>query len=360
MQDTDEKSGVSAGQTSLLVDGGTLSASKDDEVRTLPIKEGSGWKVKLVCPSGASAALRAFILGTAEVSGAEDAIQNAVDLLGSGTPVPPPMPKPPVMKTSTHEVGEGAINPAYQKTVITARSRQDSLHGMDNQVAGTSGVVADKQHSALRRIKGIVADLNSTLSAFQGRKLSTAQETKLAEAVAHAVELVYDQVTITADENAQLARDPGSTGSTAGIPAAETVAGTGTESAAGTAAGAGSGGGLESILPMLAMLPMAFTPLMGMLPELLNKEGEEAAPEDQTGAPPPEDPTALVPVAGETTVSATGITAADSGQPATLPSLPGLGRNTVSRRNTQQASGGNDTPPTEDDEDVTEPVFDQA
>ncbi|WP_157224245.1 hypothetical protein [Nocardia paucivorans] len=358
--DGSDKKDVTRPSTHTKTEEGGAGGAEEKVIR--PIYK-RGWKVKLVCPSGARPPLRAFILGNKTVDGAEDAIQKAVDLLGCGMPTPPPPRKLPLKVSARLQVGTSAINPVYQKTVDQAHGRQDSLAGMDNQVSGTSKIVADKQHSALNKIKSIVAELNSKLSAFDGRKLKSAEETQIAELVAQAVLEVYDQVILTAEENAQLAEDPGNDSTKPGIPAAETVAGTGnaaTEAGAPAQGAAGGEGGLGSILPILAMLPMAAVPLIGMIPDLLEQQQESEEVVEEEVGPTPQDPT-LVPVVGETTLPAGGVTAPDNGQPAVLPSLPTLGRNTASRRNTSQPSGNdNDAQPAENDENVTEPVLDQV
>lgn len=383
MTNTDGDGGKKAGQAALLEEGGKLDGVRKDGNKILPIKVEHVWKVTLRCPSRAPAALRAFIIGTPKVPGAKESaqeiIQKMVDQLGRGTPVPPPASKSPlVTQGGPYKVGEGAINPAYQETVSVVRSRQDSLHEMDNQVASTSVVVADKKHDTLAKIKKIVSDLNSALRPFDGRKLSKADVMEVYRIVALAVMAVCNEMATAVNENAQLAQDPGGNGTKPGIPAAETVdgtgagmgtgtkagtepgpgsgTGTGTQAGTGTGPGAGSGsGGIGDILgPLLTAVPMMAMPLMSIIPELLKKEEEEPAPADEAGAPTPTDPTALVPVAAETTV-----TAADNGQPVSLPSLAGLGRSAVSRRDTRQASPGNDASPTEDGQDVAEPVLEQ-
>ncbi|WP_328390819.1 hypothetical protein [Nocardia sp. NBC_00416] len=302
--------------------------------------------MNLDCPSGASEAVRDFI------HGAEIAIRNAVDLLAGGAPLPLPTPECPSTTITHQQLGSGAIGPVYQDIANNARGQYDSLLGMDDQVAGTLSVVADQQQSALRKIMEIVDDLKANLAAAQGRILTTAENTALTEVVAHAVELVYEQVANTSDRNTQLAGGSGDSGAAVlGIPA---------EAFSGLGAGAGS----APILAGLAALPMAAASLASMrsvrgLPEKDGEAGpgttEETVPAGTGTELGARDPASVVQVAGGVVRSVD----SDNGQPGLFPSLPGLIRNSASRRGVDQQVSHTDTS-AEEDPVPAEPVFEDV
>lgn len=289
-------------------------------------KKGDGtgqkyWGVKLVRPAGASGAVTAYI------AMGEAAIQTAVDLLGRGMPTPPPK-LDDLLTTVVHDnLGKGESTKLYQETLAKVQARQTSLLIMDKQVLDTSIVMAAEQDQTLRAIIDVVALLNTRLKAFGNGDLKPAQEAKILDHVAAAVEKVYDKVSAVAELSSRMAgsgNEGGSDGkNTSGAP-------TGTGPAQGSApaapqgaapvAGTGAGGGLASLLPMLAMLPMALMPLVSQLPELLDQEKDEEEDDDDSDeeippgqpAPPPTDPTA----------PPTGATAPQGTQPAPAPPGP--------------------------------------
>ncbi|MEU4345508.1 hypothetical protein AB0H00_30355 [Nocardia sp. NPDC023852] len=235
--------------------------------------------VELDPPPGASAGLRAF------VAMGETAIQTAVDLLGRGMPKLPPdvgdLLEPGVYKT----LGEGEASKEYQKTVDKVEAKQMELLKFDNQVVKTSATVAAEQAQSLKSILDIAEKLKGTLKSAGIIKKPEKQEPPLLKAVADAVQRVYDKVAAVAELNENLANggDGKNTGGGGG-------------SKGGTPAQGGGGGGgdigsiLQSLLPMVGMLPMMAMPLAQQIPEMLQKAEEDKqkkAEENQTGGTPP-------------------------------------------------------------------------
>ncbi|WP_157224331.1 hypothetical protein [Nocardia paucivorans] len=262
------------------------------------------WTIKLVHPPGAAPAVTAYI------ALAEAAIQTAVDLLGRGMPTPPPKLDDLLTSVVHDNLGKGESTKLYQETLAKVQARQTSLLIMDKQVLDTSIVMAAEQDQTLRAILDVVDLLNTRLEAFGKGDLKPAQEAKILDHVAAAVEKVYDKVTAVAELSSKMAGS-GNEGNSDGKNTSGTAThtGTGQGSAQGTTqgvvpaamGGAGAGGGLMSLLPVLAMLPMAIAPLAAQLPELLEnlKEKEEEDEDDSEEeippgqpAPPPTDPTA--------------------------------------------------------------------
>ncbi|NKY59824.1 hypothetical protein [Nocardia flavorosea] len=248
--------------------------------------EGRYWTVELVEPPGGSPGLLSYI------SMSEAAIQTAVDLLGRGMPQPPPKVDDLLTTVTQETLGKGEAEESYQTTLTAVQARQTSLLAMDNQVIDTSIVMAAEQDQTLRSIIGVVEHVNSVLASVGSADLKPAQEAKLMDLVGTAVEVVSAKVTAVSDLSSQMAGDSGEQGSGSG----------GSQTGGGNGNGAApAAGGLGSIMPMLAMLPMALMPLAQMLPELLNpeekdKEDEEGQAEEETPpgepAPAPTDPTA--------------------------------------------------------------------
>ncbi|WP_139347990.1 hypothetical protein [Nocardia donostiensis] len=254
---------------------------------------GEYWTVELVRPEGASEGVLAYI------ALAETVIQTAVDLLGRGMPSPPPNVDELLTSVVHESLGAGEASKAYKKTLYTVEASQAQLQAMDEQVSKTSITVAAEQDQTLRAIKDIVAKLNTLLQAVSGVDLKPAQEVKLMDHIAAAVEAVYAKVTQVSDMNAEMAGEKNGGGGSSnggGVPTGGATGG----------GGGGSGGDLmSSLLPMLAMAPMALMPLAQLLPDLLDpekdkeddkagegeqKNGAPGKPGEQT--PPPGDPNA--------------------------------------------------------------------
>ncbi|WP_063062712.1 hypothetical protein [Nocardia sienata] len=229
---------------------------------------------------------------------AEDTMQKSVNVLGFGRSDPPPPPRGGRMPTKVRTAdlpGSGSGVEMYKQQVFSANARQDSLVDMDAQVDGTSQMVAAEQARTLLEIIHIESDLNSALLTVASKKLSSNEAAAVMDHIAAAVDKVKEVVAAAQDVNVGAAGGgSGSGGSTGG----------GTGAAGGAAAGAA--GGLGSMLPMLAMLPMALMPMLGQLPELLgqkedeDKDGEDE-PESQpapSAAGPASDPTAPAPPSG--------------------------------------------------------------
>lgn len=282
-----------------LANNGAGGVDQQEPGKTTPIsaRDGSGGganqsgsggaakasEITLVRPSGASEAVLAYI-GLAET-----VIQRAVDLLGQGMPEPPPdvgkLLEPQVYET----LGKGKAAEKYEETLSRVEAKKTELQSMDSQVQQTSATVAAGQDKTLRKIEAITAKLNTTLEAVSGVDLKPAQETALMDHIAQAVEAVYTEVDNASQINSEMAGEK-SGGSGGG----------------GQGGGGQGGGGLESILPMLAMAPMALMPLATqLLPELLGqgeeedeqKDGEQGKPGDPPADPnaPPADPNAPAP-----------------------------------------------------------------
>ncbi|MEU4314138.1 hypothetical protein [Nocardia sp. NPDC024068] len=256
--------------------------------------------ITLLRPPGASLELKGFI------GQAESAMQQSVDVLGYGRSDPPPPPKngrTPDKVQLAGLPGSGAGVDQYKQKVLSAGARQDSMVDMDAQVDGTSQIVAAEQAQTLFKIHHIKSDLNAALASVGPKKLKPAQEAKIMDAVAVSVTKVHDVVQAAQDVNTGAAGG-GSAGGGGG--AAGGGAAGGGAAGAGAAGAGGAGGGLGSILPMLAMLPMALMPMLGQLPEMLGKKDDEKEDdEDEDEAPPsqpapspgpsPTDPTAQAP-----------------------------------------------------------------
>ncbi|MEV6325744.1 hypothetical protein AB0M45_31945 [Nocardia sp. NPDC051787] len=250
------------------------------------------WVVDLHCPPGASEGLRAFI------ALADTAIQTAVDLLGRGMTTPPPKVDDLLEPAFYETLGKGKADEEYRKTIDKVEARQLQLLQMDNKVIKSSVTVAAEQVQALHSIKNIVAGLNAKLKAAGNAKLKPPQELPLLEAIATAVETVYDKVTAIADLNEEVAN--GGKGGK-GTGGGQTGGGGGAAPGGG---GGGGDGGLSSLLPMLMMPLMAAAPLVAQIPEMLQKAEEdkaekaEKAEQNQKGtAPPPGNQGAPAPAA---------------------------------------------------------------
>ncbi|MGQ4619693.1 hypothetical protein [Nocardia sp. R7R-8] len=274
------------------------------------------WLVDLHCPPGASEGLRAFI------ALADTAIQTAVDLLGRGMSTPPPKVDDLLQPDFYKTLGKGKADEEYRKTIDKVEARQLKLLQMDDQVVKTSVTVAAEQVQALRSIKHIVADLKTKLEAAGTGKLKPAQELPLLEAVAAAMEAVYDKVTAIAELNDDMAnggKNGGGSGSSTGGP----TSGGNSSGGSGSGSGGGGDGGLSSLLPMLAMLPMAAMPLISQIPEMLHKaeadKAKKAEENPKNGAPgqpgqtPPGNQPAAAPPQGDPSAQPAGA------QPATAP-----------------------------------------
>lgn len=321
---------VSAGNESSA---GVVRAVRDDGDFGGKGEDGKYWAVELEPPSGASPALRSYI------AMAEAAIQTVVDLLGRGMPKPPPKVDDLLTNVTRQDLGKGKADKAYQQALAAVEARQTELLRMDNQVIETSIVVAAGQDRTLRSIVNLVEQLENTLKAVDLTNLKAAKkaalEAKLMDLVASIVEAVYNKVTTVADDYAQLTGNSGNENS--GKP--------GSLDGKGTGAGGGTGADvLSSLLPMLAMLPMALLPLIGMLPELLNpekddKDAEEGEKGEEKIPPGRPAPTTIDPTAPPTT----GATApeqqpgAPQGRPA--PGAPQTGNPGPGDGSPQQAPG---------------------
>ncbi|MGW5387316.1 hypothetical protein [Nocardia sp. NPDC003963] len=234
------------------------------------------------------------------IADAENAMQQSVDILGFGRSDPPPAPRGgqmPAKVQAAYMPGAGKGVDLYKQQVFSAGARQDSLVDMDAQVDGTSQVVAAEQAQTLLKITHIESDLNAALLTVATKKLKSAEAAAVMDHIAAAVVKVDEVVTAAQDVNTGAAGGGSSGGSGGG----------GAGAGAGGAAAGAAGGGLGSMLPMLAMLPMALMPMLGQLPELLgqkkddeDKENEDA-PAGQpapAAAGPPSDPTAAGPPVG--------------------------------------------------------------
>ncbi|MBF6175647.1 hypothetical protein [Nocardia blacklockiae] len=274
------------------------------------------WPVELHRPVGASAGLKAVI------QLAETAIQTAVDLLGRGTPVPPPKVDDLLKPAVYEELGEGEAAEDYAEAFKKVQTRQKALVGLDDEVVKAAIVVAEGKDETLAAIKKIVAALNSKLDAVTAKKLKPAEEQALMKLISRAVEAVYKLVNAAADVNEAVAG--GSEGAAAGAG-----------QAGGGAAGGDGMGGLASLLPMLAMIPMG---LMSAAPAVINavqqhnekqqEQAEKAAAAGAPGGPPPADPNAA-PGAPNTALAAAppgDPTAPGAAQPAGAPA-PAAGEN---------------------------------
>lgn len=285
------------------------------KITPISAQDGSGGAAKaseitLVRPSGASEAVLAYI----EL--AETVIQRAVDLLGQGMPEPPPdvgkLLEPQVYET----LGKGKAAEKYEETLSRVEAKKTELQSMDSQVQQASATVAAGQDKTLRKIEAITAKLNTTLEAVSGVDLKPAQETALMDHIAQAIEAVYAEVDNASQINSEMAGEKGG------------GSGGGGQGGGGQGGGGQGGGGLESMLPMLAMAPMALMPLATqLLPELLGqgeeedeqKDGEQGKPGDPPADPnaPPADPNAPAPEGGPAPEAA-----APPGEPPAEPDQP--------------------------------------
>ncbi|MGW4091303.1 hypothetical protein [Nocardia sp. NPDC004750] len=285
----------------------TLASYASDAKHVVPIH--------LHCPPGASEGLRAFI------AMAETAIQTAVDLLGRGMPTPPPDVEELLQPDFYKTLGEGEADEEYRKSVDKVEAKQFQLLQMDNKVIRTSQTVASEQARAVKSIQDIVANLNETLKRAGTRKLKSKDELPYLEAVATAVDRVYDKVAAIAELNDHMANGGGSGSGNGGSSGGQTSGG-------GTSGGSSGGGdgGLSSLLPMLAMLPMAAMPLISQIPQMMQKAEEDkakkaeenqknGAPGQPGQAPPPSNQAApaAAPPQGAPNAQPTGA------QPATAP-----------------------------------------
>lgn len=279
---------------------------------------GERWQVPLDPPKGASAETIKYI------ATAKTAIQDAVDLLGRKAPSP--LPTPGVLPRPMFEssLGRGDAAEGYNQTLTSINARRTSLVSLDYQVAETADVVAAGKDQTLRDIQKDVAELNSVIRATETalqaagtRQVRAALETALMSEVANCVQKVYARVSALYERNDQIAGNSGQT-----QPPGQQ---------AGTDAGGSGGGGadmLSSLLPILAMIPMAAIPLLSLLPDLLKQPDDDDTKKDkdstsrehpESAQPPPEDPSATHtgPSADPaTTVPANPQTPADPNSPA--------------------------------------------
>ncbi|WP_280454754.1 hypothetical protein [Nocardia brasiliensis] len=250
--------------------------------------DGLSWNVRCIRPKGASAPLLQFI------EHCESAIQRAVDLLGRRNPSPPPRVADLLPPMASQEPGVGVASTAYLGALSDTAAQRSSLLTMDRQVATTSGVVAAGQHQTLRQIQGDVAELNAKLQAAETglaaaatRQSRAALESALMAAIGATVQKVCQRVSSTYQMNSQIAGNSNAGQLHSGTPSAGTGAG---------APGAAGGGPdiMSSLLPLLAMIPMAASPLLSMVPELLRqhegsedkgKQGEPRKPQDPAVRP---------------------------------------------------------------------------
>ncbi|NKY37181.1 hypothetical protein HGA13_29525 [Nocardia speluncae] len=306
----------------------------DGDVRILPITDG-----ELVCPSGASPGLRSYI------ACAENAIGKAIELLAGGVkPLPPPNPSVEVPAIAPLDTGTSKMATVYRDVADNARAQYSFLWNSDSQVVTASDHVATEKQAALHKIGNIVRDLNAKLSAADGRKLTTAQEVSLMQGVSQAVARVYEQLSMTAEYNTQVAN--GSDGSGGTVPNLD-----------GLLNQVGGVGGLESLLPMLA----AAIPMAGMaVPELLKAGEGQAGAATETAVATGEatelsmpDAAGVVPIADVER----GSLVSDTGQPGLHPSLPGLGRTSTSRRAAGQQVSNTGESVEEDEAEAVEPDF---
>ncbi|WP_280442691.1 hypothetical protein [Nocardia brasiliensis] len=210
------------------------------------------------------------------------AIQTAVDLLGRRNPSPPPRVAELLQPREYRNPGNSAATTDYLGELATVGARRSSLLTMDQQVAATSVVVAAGQNQTMRLIQGDVADLKAKLRAAEpgllaadSDKSRAALEAPLMREISATVQQVYQRVSSTYHMNTQIA---GTSNGSGQMPSSATGAG-----------GAPSGGGgpdiLSSLLPLLAVIPMAATPLLSMVPELLRQHESAQAEGDKKGEP---------------------------------------------------------------------------
>ncbi|MGO4617645.1 hypothetical protein AB4305_27490 [Nocardia sp. 2YAB30] len=257
--------------------------------------------IQLDPPPGASAGLRAFI----EMG--ETAIQTAVDLLGRGLPKLPPDVGDLLQPSVYKNLGESEANKAYQKTIDKVEAKQMELLQFDNQIVKTSDTIAREQASTLSSIWDIVKKLQTTLKSAGVIKKPEKQEPPLLKAVADAVQRVSEKVAAIAELNDNLA-NKGDGKNTSGSGS------TGGTSAQGASSGDGLGGILQSLLPMVSMLPMMAMPLVQQIPEMLEKAEEDRqkkAEQNQNGGGTPPAPGQAPP--GKP--NATAVAAAAPGEP---------------------------------------------
>ncbi|MEU7768986.1 hypothetical protein AB0B25_28345 [Nocardia sp. NPDC049190] len=280
--------------------------------------------VQLDPPPGASAGLRSFI------AMGEAAIQTAVDLLGRGMPAPPPDVAELLKPVVYENLGKGEASKEYQKTIDKVDATQLKLLLFDSKVLKTSETVALDGANILKEIKDIVENLKATLKRAGSAKLKPPQEAPLLEAVATAVQRVYDKIAAFAELNEDMANGGGKGGgSGSGGGASNGGAGTGGAGVGGGGAGGGGdgGAGLGQALQMLGMLPMMAMPLIQQIPQMLQKAEEDkqknAELQEQNGATqPPGDPNAPATAAAIPGVSQRKRTESN-GQPPSAPSGEG-------------------------------------
>ncbi|MEV6255661.1 hypothetical protein AB0L97_20630 [Nocardia sp. NPDC051911] len=169
-------------------------------------------------------------------------------------------------------LGKGEADEEYRKSVDKVEAKQFQLLQMDDKVIRTSQTVASEQARAVKSIQDIVANLNETLKRAGTRKLKPKDELPYLEAVATAVDRVYDKVTAIAELNDHMANGGGSGSGNGSSSGGQANGG----STSGGSSGGGDGG-LSSLLPMLAMLPMAAMPLISQIPQMMQKAEEDKA-----------------------------------------------------------------------------------
>ncbi|WP_328404176.1 hypothetical protein [Nocardia sp. NBC_00403] len=297
------------------------------------------WPVKLTVPAGASVGLKAFI------TMGEAAIQSAVDLLGRGTTKPPPQVEDLLRPVVYEHLGESKVTDGYKEALNMVESRKSSLLAFDKEVLKTSNVVAADQDKTLRDIKDIVTNLDGTLKRHGSAKLKAPEESPLLEAVATAVDKVYDLVTDVAKSNEEKANPGKGNGGGNGNGNGGGGNGNGGGGSGGGEGGAGGGlgGALQALAPMAMMIPMAMMPLVQMVPELMkqdqeNKEKEREAAEDKQAEANKAQPAVAAPAPGDPNA------APHPGLPAiTLPGLRTNARSRAQQGSTVSANAGSET-----------------
>ncbi|WP_069159717.1 hypothetical protein [Nocardia altamirensis] len=262
----------------------TTTAADPAGAQTVFAGNAASRAVAVYTPKGASPRLVQFI------ESCSAAIQRAVALWGRAEPSPPPRAAqlPPARPHQNPGDGEATIE--YLDALANTGARRSELLTMDQQVATTSIVVAGGGNQALRDIQKYVDDLNAVLLAAEPGLVAagTAQaratlEAPLMTEIAATVKKVFQRVSSTYGMNTQIAGESNAKNSSPSL--LDTAAGTG-----------GAGGGpdiLSSLLPLLAMIPMAATPLLSLVPELLKQHENAQAEADKKGAQPkPGDPAA--------------------------------------------------------------------
>jgi hypothetical protein len=305
--------------------------------------------VKLDSPPGASAGLKSFIaMGQA-------AIQSAVDLLGRGTTKPPPQVEDLLRPVVYGHLGEGKLTDGYKEALNMVETRKSSLLTFDAEVLKTSIVVAADADKTLRDIKDIVDDLKTHLKSAGSATLKAPKESELLEAVATAVDKVYELVTDAAKSNEEKAN-----GDSGGSGSGDTGGGS-SGNGSGGSGGNGLASALQALAPMASMIPMALMPLATMVPELIkqdqeNKEKDREKEEEKREEANQNQPAVSAPTPGiPTTASDPGAADPNAG----IPGIPGIALPSGRRNARGQTPQGSNVPvsdESEPDDQEFEPV----